>query len=310
MQPIVIATFYKFVELEDYVDLRAKLLAYCQRVGVKGTILLAKEGVNGTICGFRDRIDQVLLYLKADPRLNDLSHKESFDDKEPFYRMRVKLKEAIVKLGVDGIDPRKIVGTYVSPTDWNPLIQDPEVLVLDVRNRYEIAIGSFTGAIDPDTNNFCEFPDYVRQHCDARQHKKVAMFCTGGIRCEKASSLMLEAGFEEVYHLDGGILNYLENIPEDDSLWWGDCFVFDNRVAVNHTLQKSRYDMCHACRRPIDEHDKCSDHFEEGVSCPYCFDALSASQKRRFAERQKQMQLAKQRGEVHLGAPPPTRQQN
>ena len=212
-------------------------------------------------------------------------------------------------MGVEAIDPNEVVGTYVEPRDWNALVNDPEVVLIDTRNDYEYGIGSFRGALDPQTTTFREFPAYVRENLDPTRHKKVAMFCTGGIRCEKASAFMLKEGFEEVYHLQGGILKYLEEIPEKDSTWEGECFVFDNRVAVNHKLEKGHYDQCYGCRHPITEQDKLSDKYQKGVCCPRCYESLSEDQKDRFAERQKQIELAAARGEVHVGAAPPARQE-
>lgn len=300
MSQIVVAALYKFVSLPDYEAKRDPLLTHCQAQDVFGTLLLAEEGVNGTIAGPREGIDAVLDYLRADERLADLEHKESFCEENPFLRMKVKLKKEIVTLGVEGISPTKQVGQYVKPEDWNALISDPEVVVVDTRNDYEYEIGTFKGAIDPNTETFREFPEYVDKHLDPSKHKKVAMFCTGGIRCEKSTSYMLEQGFDEVYHLQGGILKYLEEVPEEESLWQGECFVFDERVAVKHNLEIGQYDQCHACRHPITEEDKQSEHYVKGVSCPKCFDKMSDEQRQRFAERQKQIDLAQQRGEDHL----------
>ncbi|WP_373078328.1 rhodanese-related sulfurtransferase [Zhongshania sp.] len=308
MNEFVVAALYKFVSLPDYQELREPLLAQCLAAGVKGTLLLAEEGINGTIAGSRVGIDTVLDYLHADLRFADLDHKESYDKEQPFYRMKVKLKKEIVTMGVDGIDPKDIVGTYVKPQDWNALIADPEVLLIDTRNDYEVEIGSFKGAVDPKTTSFREFPEYVRANYDPAKHKKVAMFCTGGIRCEKASAFMKHEGFAEVYHLEGGILKYLEEVDEAQSQWQGECFVFDNRVAVTHGLQTGSHDLCHGCRRPITERDKESAQFEEGVTCPACFDHITDDQKKRFRDRQKQVELARQRNESHVGAPPPARQ--
>ena len=308
MSEVVVAALYKFVALEDFHELREPLLDACLTAGARGTLLLAREGINGTIAGSREGIDQVLAYLRADPRLQDLEHKESLDDHMPFYRMKVKLKKEIVTMGIAGIDPNQRVGTYVRPSEWNALISDPEVLLVDTRNDYECGIGSFRGAIDPETTTFREFPAYVRKNLDPARHKKVAMFCTGGIRCEKASAFMLQEGFEEVYHLQGGILKYLEEVPEQESIWEGECFVFDNRVAVNHRLEKGQYDQCYGCRHPITEQDKLSEKYQKGVCCPLCFDSLTADQIANFRERQKQIELAEARGEVHIGAPPPKRQ--
>ena len=306
---VVVAALYKFVSLEDYKALREPLLDACLKAGTRGTLLLAREGINGTIAGTREAIDTVLAFLRSDKRLEGLEHKESFDDHMPFYRMKVKLKKEIVTMGVEAIDPNEVVGTYVEPRDWNALVNDPEVVLIDTRNDYEYGIGSFRGALEPQTTSFREFPAYVRENLDPARHKKVAMFCTGGIRCEKASAFMLREGFEEVYHLQGGILKYLEEIPEQESTWEGECFVFDNRVAVNHKLEKGQYDQCYGCRHPITEADKQSDKYQKGICCPRCYQSLSDDQKDRFAERQKQIELAAARGEVHVGAAPPARQE-
>lgn len=308
MSQFVIAALYKFVSLPDYQELREPLLEHCVQAGAKGTLLLAGEGINGTIAGTRAAIDSVLAYLKADERLRDLSHKESLDDEMPFYRMKVKLKNEIVTMGVEGIDPRQVVGTYVAPTDWNQLISDPDVVVVDTRNDYEYELGSFKGALNPNTKSFREFPQYVAEHLDPSKHKKVAMFCTGGIRCEKSTAYLKEQGFDEVYHLHGGILQYLEDVPVEESLWQGECYVFDNRVSVDHHLQPGSYDLCHGCREPITEQDKQSELYLEGVTCPRCHHRQTPEQRARFLERQKQIELARQRNEVHIGALPPERQ--
>lgn len=308
MSEIVVAALYKFAALPDYRALSQPLKARCDALDLKGTLLLAEEGINGTVAGSRAGIAALLDYLRADPRLADLEHKESLHRDMPFYRMKIKLKEEIVTMGVNGVDPRHTVGTYVPPREWNDLISDPDVLVVDTRNHYEYAIGTFARAVDPATETFREFPGYVERQLDPARHKKVAMFCTGGIRCEKATAYMKQQGFDEVYHLQGGILKYLEEVPPEQSLWQGECFVFDNRVAVNHKLEKGSYDQCHGCRHPITEADKQSDTYLKGVSCPLCFHALTEEQKARFSERQKQVELARQRDEPHLGAPPPARQ--
>lgn len=296
---IVVAALYKFVTLEDYVERREPLLTVMLDNEVKGTLLLAQEGINGTIAGSRAGIDAVLAFLKADSRLVDLEHKESYCDEQPFYRTKVKLKKEIVTLGVPGVDPNKKVGTYVDPKDWNALISDPDVVLIDTRNDYEVGIGTFTNAVDPKTKSFREFPQYVRQNFDPSRHKKVAMFCTGGIRCEKASSFMLNEGFEEVYHLKGGILKYLEEVPQENSLWQGDCFVFDNRVTVRHDLSEGEYDQCHACRTPISAADRESEHYVPGISCPHCWDSLPEKTRISARERQKQIELARQRNQPH-----------
>jgi UPF0176 protein len=301
MSDIIVCALYRFVRLENYRELKQPLLAVMQAQGIRGTLLLAEEGINGTVAGSRAAIDQLLDWLKSDPRLADLSCKESFDESMPFYRTKVKLKKEIVTMGVEGIDPNQTVGTYVKPTDWNALISDPDVLLLDTRNNYEVEVGTFKGALNPHTSSFREFPQYAKEHLEQGKHKKVAMFCTGGIRCEKSTAYLKEQGFNEVYHLQGGILKYLEEIPEQDSLWQGECFVFDNRVTVNHQLEKGTYDQCHACRLPITEHDKTNQHYQPGISCPYCYDSLSDEQKQRFAQRQKQMELARARGDQHIG---------
>ncbi|WP_454255824.1 oxygen-dependent tRNA uridine(34) hydroxylase TrhO [Pseudomonas sp. Marseille-Q8238] len=297
--PIVVAALYKFVSLTDYVALREPLLQTLLDSGVKGTLLLAEEGINGTVSGTREAIDALLAWFALDPRLADIDHKESYCDEQPFYRTKVKLKKEIVTLGVPGVDPNRQVGTYVDPKDWNALISDPEVLLIDTRNDYEVAIGTFEGAIDPQTKSFREFPDYIKAHYDPSKHKKVAMFCTGGIRCEKASSYMLGEGFEEVFHLKGGILKYLEEVPQTESKWQGDCFVFDNRVTVRHDLSEGDYDQCHACRTPIDEAARQSEHYVPGVSCPHCWDSLSEKTRAGARERQKQIELAKARNLPH-----------
>ncbi len=302
MSQIVISALYHFVTLDDYLALRRPLYNFMVEHEIKGTLLLAQEGINGTVAGSREAIDKLHAWLRQDERLRELRSKESFEDAMPFYRTRVKLKKEIVTMGVTGIDPKQVVGTYVKPEDWNALIDDPDVVLVDTRNDYEVAIGSFKNAINPHTETFRQFPDFVKNNMDPNRQKKVAMFCTGGIRCEKSTAFLKEQGFEEVYHLQGGILKYLETVDEKDSMWDGECFVFDNRVSVNHQLEKGSYDQCHACRLPITEEDKSSDKYEQGVSCPACYDKKSEQQKKRFAERERQMQFAKARGESHIGS--------
>lgn len=302
MSRIVVAALYHFVALEDYAELRKPLLDTLLDNNVRGTLLLASEGINGTVAGSRESVDKLLAWLKADTRFADLRHKESYEDKVPFYRTRVKLKKEIVTMGVQGIDPKRIVGTYVKPEDWNALISDPEVAVIDTRNEYEVSIGTFKNAIDPKTETFRQFPEFVDRNIEPEKHKKVAMFCTGGIRCEKSTAYLKQQGFDEVYHLQGGILNYLEKIPQEESLWQGECFVFDNRVSVDHNLEKGSYDQCHACRLPITAEDRKSDRYVKGVSCPNCFDGLTETRRQRFTEREKQVQLARLRGESHIGS--------
>ena len=298
------AALYKFVSLENYADLQANIHAACVAHHIKGTILLAREGINGTIAGLPENIHKVLHFLRTDAKFEGkfatLEHKESFADEHPFYRMKVKLKKEIVTLGIE-VNPHDTVGTYVKPEDWNALIADPDVIVLDTRNDYEVHIGTFKGAVDPKTTTFREFPEYVANNLDKTKHKKVAMFCTGGIRCEKASSYMLEQGFDAVYHLQGGILKYLETVDEKDSLWQGECFVFDQRVAVKHGLEVGDYDQCYACRMPLSPEELKSQQYTPGISCPHCYDKTSEEKKAALTERQKQVILAKKRGEAHIG---------
>lgn len=301
MNNYLVCALYKFVTLENYLDMREPLRDFMESHSIKGTILLALEGLNGTVSGSQEDINSLLAYLNNDARISPISHKFSWHKEQPFYRTKVKLKKEIVTMGVEGIDPLKTVGTYVAPKDWNELISDPDVTVIDTRNDYEIEIGTFKHAINPQTGSFREFPEYVAKELDPSKHKKVAMFCTGGIRCEKSTAYLKEQGFDEVYHLEGGILQYLEDVPKEDSLWEGDCFVFDNRVAVNHDLEQSEYDQCYGCRLPITEQDKQSDKYEAGVTCPACFGTHTDDQLARFREREKQVNLAKQRAQEHVG---------
>ncbi|HEY5807407.1 MAG TPA: rhodanese-related sulfurtransferase [Povalibacter sp.] len=298
---MIAAAFYKFVSLPDFTDLKAPLLAFCEARGVKGTILLAAEGINGTIAGLPDSVREVLAYLRRDPRLADLEHKESGAAKHPFYRMKVRLKREIVTLGVPGVDPTQMAGTYVKPEDWNALIDQPDVVVIDVRNDYEVELGTFAGAINPETRSFSELPQWVSEQAALRGKPRVAMFCTGGIRCEKSTALLRSQGFEEVYHLQGGILKYLETVPAEASRWQGECFVFDERVAVGHGLEPGRHDLCRCCRNPVSEADKASELYVEGVSCPRCHGQKSASKQAGLRERQRQVELARQRGDEHIG---------
>ena len=305
MSKYLTAALYKFVELPDYTALQPNIHAACMAHHIKGTILLAREGINGTIAGLPENIHAVLNYLHTDAtfegKFADLEHKESFADEHPFYRMKVKLKKEIVTMGVPSVNPNNTVGTYVKPEDWNALISDPDIILLDTRNDYEVHIGTFKGAVNPETTTFREFPEYVAQNLDKTKHKKVAMFCTGGIRCEKASSYMLEQGFDEVYHLQGGILKYLETVPEAESLWQGECFVFDQRVAVKHGLEVGEYDQCYACRMPLSPNELQSPQYTAGISCPHCYDKTSEEKKAALTERQKQVILAKKRGAAHIG---------
>ena len=298
-----IIAFYTFARLDDHAALREPLLRVCADNAIKGTILLAREGINGTVAGPPDGIEVLIAYLNDDPRLAGIEVKESFapPDGKTFYRMKVRLKKEIVTLGVEGIDPTTEVGTYVEPDEWNALIADPEVLLIDVRNDYETAIGSFDGAVDPRTATFRDFPDYVKQNLDPARHKRIATFCTGGIRCEKATAYLLKEGFEEVYHLRGGILKYLEEIPKEESAWHGECYVFDHRVAVDHDLAPGTHALCYACRRPLNAADRESPHYRYGVSCARCITEFTDADRERFAERMRQIERAEARGESHLG---------
>jgi UPF0176 protein len=300
--PIVICALYKFVTLSDYKTLRDPLLKVMEENEIKGSLLLAQEGINGTVAGKKEGIETLLVWLKGKPGLAGLVHKESFDDKMPFLRAKVKLKKEIVTMGIEGIDPTRVVGTYVKPKDWNALISDPDVILVDTRNDYECEIGTFKNAINPNITTFREFPGYVQDNLTPSKETKVAMFCTGGIRCEKSTAFLKEKGFKNVFHLEGGILKYLEEVPQEESLWNGECFVFDGRVAVNHSLEEGSYDQCFACRYPITEEDKESDKYIQGVSCPRCYDRSTEEQRERFRTREKQVRLAELRGDQHLGA--------
>ena len=300
---IHVAALYQFTPIDDPSALKTPLETVCKTSGIGGTILLAKEGINGTIAGSQAGLEAVLDHIRALPDCANLDVKFSTAEDMPFNRMKVRLKREIVTMGQPDIDPRASVGRYVSPADWNALISDPDTLVIDTRNDYEVAIGTFKGALDPHTQSFGEFPAWFRAHRDEllEGKKKVAMFCTGGIRCEKSTSFLRSEGIEEVYHLKGGILKYLEQVPAERSLWEGDCFVFDERVAVGHDLALSDYQLCRACRRPVSPQDLASEHFEEGVSCPHCIAEKTDEQRERYRERQRQARLAEQRGEKHVG---------
>ena len=305
------AALYKFVDLPDFADLQAPLQACCEANAVKGTLILAHEGINGTIAGPEDSVRAVLAFLRADPRLASLVHKESWSPLPPFSRMKVKLKKEIVTLRVPELDPNKTVGQYVKPADWNALISDPDVVVIDTRNDYEVAIGTFKGAINPNIKNFVQLPAWLdaqdKLRSDAPKKPKVAMFCTGGIRCEKSTALMKMRGFDEVYHLEGGILKYLEEIPPEQSTWEGECFVFDERVSVRHGLHVGSHELCRSCRWPLSEEDKRSPHYVLGVSCAHCHDQRSPEQKEKLAERQRQVELAEAQGRMHVGAKMPNK---
>ncbi|MDN5567080.1 MAG: rhodanese-related sulfurtransferase [Psychrobacter sp.] len=299
---IVVAALYKFTRFTDFEDYREPILDIMLNNDVKGTLLIASEGINGTISGSRQGIDTVLAYLRSIEAIGSFTFKESYTSEQPFYRTKVKLKKEIVTMGVEDIDPLQSVGRYVKPKDWNALISDPDVILIDTRNDYEVQIGTFQNAVNPNTETFRDFPEYVAKEMDPSKHKKVAMFCTGGIRCEKSTAYMRQQGFDEVYHLEGGILKYLEEVPQDQSMWQGDCFVFDNRVSVNHNLEKGDYEQCFACRMPITAADMQSSAYIKGESCPHCIDKATDEQKARFREREHQMQLALKRGEAHIGS--------
>ena len=298
MDPLLVAAFYKFVQLTDLASLQDQIESCCRRNNVLGIVLLAQEGINSTIAGSREGVVKVLEFIRQDPRFTDLEWKESFANKQPFRKLRVRLKKEIVTMGIPEIDPSQLVGTYVKPADWNALIRDPDVIVIDARNNYETEIGTFTGAVNPDLDSFSQLPSWLEEKIDAGEQPRVAMFCTGGIRCEKSTAFLKQAGVKEVYHLQGGILKYLEEVPEDESLWEGECFVFDQRVAVGHGLELADYELCRACRFPLSPSDKQSKYFQEGVSCSRCHEQTSDEQKARFAERQKQFELAKSRKEA------------
>ncbi len=305
MSEIVVAALYKFTPLLDLPSLKASLEDVCRDHRICGTLLVAHEGINGTVAGSREGIDALLGHLRAIPGCADLEHKESAAQAMPFYRMKVRIKKEIVTMGVEGVDPSVTVGDYVEPEDWNALIADPEVVVIDTRNDYEVEIGTFEGAINPKTQTFRQFPEWFREQKDFDRGRKFAMFCTGGIRCEKATAFLKAQGFGQVYHLKGGILKYLETVPAEESLWRGECFVFDQRTSLTHGVAEGSYELCHACRMPISEEDKASPDYVPGVGCPRCKDTLSERQRQRFAERQKQIELAKRRGETHIGEKAP-----
>lgn len=298
---LTVAALYHFTRFADPATLRAPLVALAAAGGVKGTLLLAREGINGTIAGPRAGIDAMLAHIRALPECDGLIWKESTAAEPPFVRMKVRLKQEIVTMGQPDVDPRAAVGHYLEGAEWNALISAPDVVVIDTRNDYEVAIGTFEGAIDPGTRSFREFPRWWADNADRFHNKRVAMFCTGGIRCEKSTNYLLSQGVEEVYHLKGGILRYLEQMPEAESLWRGQCFVFDRRVSLGHGLAQGDYDTCHACRRPVSAADKAHPDYEEGVACPHCSGIYSAEDRTRFRERARQVRLAAERGATHLG---------
>lgn len=297
----IVAALYHFTRFDDIAAIQGPLLDLCKSRGISGTLLLAPEGINGTIAGDRAGIDAVLAHIRALNGCADLEHKESTATVAPFHRMKVRLKREIVTMGQPDVDPATTVGHYVAPADWNALITSPDVAVIDTRNDYEVAIGTFDGAIDPQTKTFGEFPAWWEENKDRFHNKKIAMFCTGGIRCEKSTNFLIGQGVEDVYHLKGGILKYLEEVPQEDSTWDGECFVFDARVSVGHGLEEGPHELCYACRRPILPADKSRPEFEDGVACHQCSAQTSDADKARFRERQKQIALARKRGSHHIG---------
>ncbi len=307
--PYLTAALYKFVELPDHASLQAPLLACCEARGVKGTLLLAAEGINGTISGPEEGVRAVLAYLRSDSRLAALEHKEAWAEQLPFYRMKVRLKREIVTMGVPDVHPALNAGQYVKPADWNALLAEPDVVLVDTRNDYEVSIGTFEGAINPATSSFSELPGWVEREMaeggklapvDGKK-PRVAMFCTGGIRCEKSTAFMRAKGFDEVYHLEGGILKYLETVPEAQSTWQGECFVFDERVSVGHGLKPGEFTLCRSCRDPLGEEDRQSPLYELGVSCAHCHASTTEEQKAGYRERQRQVELAEKRQAAHIG---------
>lgn len=301
MTQYVIAALYQFKDSPDFVQNQEPLKQLCLKHHIKGTLLLAREGMNGTIAGSREAIDAVMAHIREQLGFKALEYKESFASEQPFYRMKVSLKKEIVTLGVKDVDPSKEVGEYVEPEQWNDLIQQDDVVLVDTRNTYELAIGKFKNAIDPETENFRDFPDFVKTKLRDKKDKKIAMYCTGGIRCEKSTAYLLKEGFKDVYHLKGGILNYLKKIPQAKSLWEGACFVFDERVSVDHNLAPGKHTQCYGCRYPLSYEETLSRHYVEGVQCDYCFETRTQAQKDSAKERQKQMTLAKEKNILHLG---------
>ena len=305
MASFLTTAFYHFIALDNIKTLKTIIQDYCDHKLIKGTILLAHEGINGTISGEEDEILRFHKFIKNDQKFSDvfknLEYKSSWSNENPFYRMKVRLKKEIVALGIPEVSPTIKVGKYIEPEDWDNLINDPEITLIDTRNNYEVDIGTFKNAINPRTTSFREFPEYVKKNLNPKKNKKIAMFCTGGIRCEKASSYMIEEGFAEVYHLKGGILKYLEELPKEKSLWQGECFVFDQRVAVTAELKEGQYSQCYACRHPLSSEEMKSDNYNEGISCSYCIKKTSKVKKNNLQERQKQINLAKARGEEHIG---------
>lgn len=297
-----VAALYRFCRLHRFEEMRAPLAAFCCARGIKGTLLLAREGINGTVAGTPEAVAGLIDYLNAQPELTGFDVKYSHAAEMPFHRMKVRLKREIVTMGVEGIDPLESVGTYVEPAEWNALISDPQTVVIDTRNGYEVALGTFSRALDPQTDSFREFPQWVDEHRGELENRRIAMFCTGGIRCEKATAFVKSLGFDEVFHLKGGILKYLEEVPAEQSLWEGECFVFDERVSVAHGLVEGEAELCRACRHPLTPADRASPKYSPGISCEYCHDSRSEKDRARYAERQRQVELAARRGKEHIGS--------
>jgi UPF0176 protein len=300
-KPFRVAALYRFQRLADPASMRQSLAMFCCGQGIKGTLLVAHEGINGTVAGSDAAIDALVERL-GELGFTGLELKFSRASELPFHRLKVRLKNEIVTMGQADIDPLSSAGTYVEPIDWNALIADPDTIVVDTRNDYEVAIGTFRGAVNPDTKTFRDFPDWVSENRAALEGRKVAMFCTGGIRCEKATAYVRSLGIDDVFHLKGGILKYLEDVPAENSLWEGECFVFDERVSVRHGLEEGEAELCRACRHPITDEDRASPRFAQGISCPHCYDSRTDADRARYAERQRQVELAARRGEArHIG---------
>ena len=302
---VIVAAFYKFIHLSDPVGLQRDLQKTCEAADILGTILVAPEGINGTVCASHEGMSALMAYFADSAYFSDIQPKYSFAEEPAFYRMKVRLKQEIVTMGQPDIDPENSVGTYVPPQDWNALIGAPDTLVIDTRNRYEVAVGTFENAVDPQTASFRDFPAWIENYMadlpENERPKNIAMFCTGGIRCEKATSYLRARGYENVFHLEGGILKYLETVAAEESAWRGECFVFDQRVSVKHGLAPGAYDQCHACRMPLTAEEKQLASFEHGVSCLHCIETHNEADRARFRERQKQMRLSKERGQAHIG---------
>ena len=299
-----IIALYRFCEIANPKNLQKTLKKELKNLKILGTIIIGSEGINGTVSGSKTNLNKAIKFLRSDSRFSDLDIKASFSRKAPFLRLKVKIKNEIVTMGINNIKPTIHAGKYVNYDQWNTLLNDEDTILIDTRNDYEYSIGTFKNSINPETSNFREFPKWVKKQKfteEIKNHKKIAMFCTGGIRCEKASSFMKKEGFKNVYHLKGGILKYLENTNLKNSLWQGECFVFDDRVSVKHDLSEGAYDLCHGCRTPITEQEKLSKDYVRGVSCSHCISKKSSVQVQRYKSRQKQINLAKAKNKSHLG---------